>query len=93
MQYRIEIPTITQAKGAGATEVDSFQKVDGDGLKMKNRDTEGKTPIFDPNRLFLQSFRRLVRVVEGARLESVYTRKGIEGSNPSVSARRLSIAV
>ena len=29
---------------------------------------------------------RLVRVVEGARLESVYTRKGIEGSNPSVSA-------
>jgi hypothetical protein len=25
-------------------------------------------------------------VVEGARLESVYTRKGIEGSNPSLSA-------
>ncbi len=25
-------------------------------------------------------------MVEGARLESVYTRKGIEGSNPSVSA-------
>ncbi len=29
---------------------------------------------------------RVVRVVEGARLESVYTRKGIEGSNPSLSA-------
>ncbi|MDB5192880.1 MAG: hypothetical protein JWQ96_2443 [Segetibacter sp.] len=26
-------------------------------------------------------------MVEGARLESVYTRKGIEGSNPSVSAK------
>ena len=25
-------------------------------------------------------------MVEGARLESVYTRKGIEGSNPSLSA-------
>ena len=31
--------------------------------------------------------RRGVRVVEGARLESVYTRKGIEGSNPSLSAQ------
>jgi hypothetical protein len=31
--------------------------------------------------------RRLVRVVEGARLESVYTRKGIKGSNPLVSAK------
>ena len=30
--------------------------------------------------------RRLVRVVEGARLESVYTGNRIEGSNPSVSA-------
>ena len=30
--------------------------------------------------------RRLVRVVEGARLESVYTGNCIEGSNPSVSA-------
>lgn len=29
---------------------------------------------------------RLVRVVEGARLESVYTGNRIEGSNPSVSA-------
>ena len=27
-------------------------------------------------------------MVEGARLESVYTRKGIEGSNPSVSAQK-----
>jgi hypothetical protein len=26
-------------------------------------------------------------VVEGARLESVYTRKGIAGSNPALSAR------
>jgi len=26
-------------------------------------------------------------VVEGARLESVYTRKGIKGSNPFVSAK------
>jgi hypothetical protein len=33
--------------------------------------------------------RRGVRVVEGARLESVYTRKGIEGSNPSLSAYQL----
>ena len=31
---------------------------------------------------------RVVRVVEGARLESVYTRKGIEGSNPSLSATK-----
>ena len=30
---------------------------------------------------------RGVRVVESARLESVYTRNGIEGSNPSLSAR------
>jgi hypothetical protein len=30
--------------------------------------------------------RRGVRVVEGARLESVYTRKGIAGSNPALSA-------
>ena len=34
---------------------------------------------------------RLVRVVEGARLESVYTRKGIKGSNPLVSADKLYI--
>ena len=27
-------------------------------------------------------------MVEGARLESVYTRKGIEGSNPSLSAEK-----
>ena len=27
-------------------------------------------------------------MVEGARLESVYTRKGIEGSNPSLSATK-----
>jgi hypothetical protein len=27
-------------------------------------------------------------VVEGARLESVYTRKGIAGSNPALSALR-----
>ena len=31
---------------------------------------------------------RGVRVAEGARLESVYTLKGIEGSNPSLSANR-----
>jgi hypothetical protein len=31
-------------------------------------------------------FWRGVRVVEGARLESVYTRKGIAGSNPALSA-------
>ena len=29
---------------------------------------------------------RVVRVVEGARLESVYTGNRIEGSNPSLSA-------
>ena len=28
-------------------------------------------------------------MVEGARLESVYTRKGIEGSNPSLSATKM----
>ena len=39
------------------------------------------------NPLDLQLFWRVVRVVEGARLESVYTRKGIEGSNPSLSAQ------
>ena len=32
---------------------------------------------------------RLVRVVEGARLESVYTGNCIEGSNPSVSATQI----
>jgi hypothetical protein len=40
------------------------------------------TPLGE-NRLYW----RLVRVVEGARLESVYTRKGIKGSNPLVSAK------
>jgi hypothetical protein len=35
---------------------------------------------------FCCPFWRLVRVVEGARLESVYTGNRIEGSNPSVSA-------
>lgn len=29
------------------------------------------------------------RVVEGARLESVYTRKGIAGSNPVLSAKNI----
>ncbi len=28
-------------------------------------------------------------MVEGARLESVYARKGIEGSNPSLSAGKI----
>jgi hypothetical protein len=36
--------------------------------------------------VFLQPFWRLVRVVEGARLESVYTGNCIKGSNPLVSA-------
>jgi hypothetical protein len=36
-----------------------------------------------------QKIQRGVRVVEGARLESVYTRKGIEGSNPFLSATSL----
>ena len=35
----------------------------------------------------IESIRRGVRVVEGARLESVYTRKGIAGSNPALSAQ------
>jgi len=35
---------------------------------------------------FVNFFWRGVRVVEGARLESVYTRKGIAGSNPALSA-------
>jgi hypothetical protein len=33
--------------------------------------------------------RRDGRVAEGARLESVYARKGIQGSNPCLSARFL----
>jgi hypothetical protein len=41
--------------------------------------------VEDVNLLPLEK-RRLVRVVEGARLESVYTGNRIEGSNPSVSA-------
>ena len=41
------------------------------------------------NLLPLKKERRLVRVVEGARLESVYTGNRIEGSNPSVSAGKL----
>ena len=35
--------------------------------------------------------RRGVRVVEGARLESVYTRKGIAGSNPAFSADQIDV--
>ena len=35
--------------------------------------------------------RRDGRVVEGARLESVYTVKGIKGSNPFLSANQLVI--
>ncbi len=35
----------------------------------------------------MRPFRRDGRVVEGARLESVYTVKRIEGSNPSLSAK------
>ena len=35
-----------------------------------------------------KSTQRGVRVAEGARLESVYTREGIEGSNPSLSAKK-----
>jgi hypothetical protein len=34
------------------------------------------------------NFGRDGRVVEGARLESVYTVKGIKGSNPFLSAKR-----
>ena len=37
----------------------------------------------------LQIIRRDGRVVEGARLESVYTVKGIKGSNPFLSAKKL----
>jgi hypothetical protein len=36
-------------------------------------------------------FWRGVRVVEGARLESVYTRKGIAGSNPALSADQMNV--
>ncbi len=35
---------------------------------------------------FVALLRRGVRVAEGARLESVYARKGIAGSNPALSA-------
>jgi hypothetical protein len=34
-----------------------------------------------------RDLRRGVRVVEGARLESVYTGNGIAGSNPALSAK------
>ena len=34
-----------------------------------------------------RNLRRGVRVVEGARLESVYTGNGIAGSNPALSAK------
>ena len=37
----------------------------------------------------LQIIRRDGRVVEGARLESVYTVKGIKGSNPFLSAKKI----
>ncbi len=36
---------------------------------------------------------RVVRVVEGARLESVYTRKGIKSSNLLLSARNFKSSV
>jgi hypothetical protein len=36
--------------------------------------------------IFAPANRRGVRVVEGASLESLYTRKGIAGSNPALSA-------
>jgi hypothetical protein len=47
-----------------------------------------KTSIQGDKSHFLagNNFRRGVRVAEGARLESVYTRKGIAGSNPALSA-------
>ncbi len=38
----------------------------------------------------LDNLWRVVRVVEGARLESVYTGYRIEGSNPSLSAIKFS---
>ena len=41
--------------------------------------------VFNFNQYF-RRLRRLARVVEEARLESVYTGNRIEGSNPSVSA-------
>ena len=37
--------------------------------------------------LVLKKHRRDGRVAEGARLESVYTVKGIKGSNPFLSAK------
>jgi hypothetical protein len=37
----------------------------------------------------LKSGRRGVRVVEGARLESVYSGNAIAGSNPALSAREM----
>ena len=36
---------------------------------------------------YIKNNRRDGRVVEGARLESVYTVKGIKGSNPFLSAK------
>jgi hypothetical protein len=53
-------------------------------LMLKNY----SAPSID-NRIFAAPKWRRVRVVEGARLESVYTRKGIKGSNPFVSAKIL----
>ena len=40
----------------------------------------------DASKLLIYIMRRDGRVAEGARLESVYTRKGIQGSNPCLSA-------
>src|SRR5687767_5007003 len=66
-------------------------------LKMYRLKKWPKSPPLMPKKfsnasrdiVFLQPFKigRLVRVVEGARLESVYTGNRIEGSNPSVSAK------
>lgn len=46
------------------------------------------SPFKHGNIVFAESTRRDVRVVEGARLESVYTGNCIKGSNPFLSARK-----
>ncbi len=45
------------------------------------------------NQICCKTLRRVVRVVEGARLESVFTGNCNEGSNPSFSAKNFSMHV
>ena len=61
-------------------------------MRLKNGETQMKIPltitaVFSYNLFCCEALRRVVRVVEGARLESVCTGNCIEGSNPLLSAK------